>query len=345
MTIKASKTGHAGIALIIAIILLATIVFVETGYPSQSKIKIFAETTINQIAKQSPLPANVTDINETNRLDKTYYSINYSFAPLTQTSTPSKTDTNKQPFINPLFFSLADSTIQDQTAGLDAAPLSTADGLDADNSYNNFSESPTAPPVSTQPLQFNTYTYGGYLVQQPDPTQFCFSFPDSTNQGQIAGSDALTLNSYTIQKISFDAMFVTPKINALGFDEMVIFAASDTTTYKGTEVGVRMDLKDGCIYGYNQEPGSREPFSYFSEVNFRMLGLMPNDGNMHHYTMIMLGKEVAFYVDGVNYGTLSFLSNTDYSTLTFSVLAVVHRFTDDWDAVGDNMTAENFSLN
>jgi len=345
MTIKASKTGHTGIALTIAIILLATIAFVETGYPSQSKIKINTETTINQIAKQSPLPASVTDINETNRLDKTYYSINYSSAPLNQTSTPSKTDTNKQPFINPLFFSLADSTIQDQTPGLDAAPLSTAHGLDADNSYNNFSESPTAPPVSTQLFQFNTYTYGGYLVQQPDPTQFCFSFPDSTNQGQIAGSDALTLNSYTIQKISFDAMFVTPKINALGFDEMVIFAASDTTTYKGTEVGIRMDLKDGLIYGYNQEPGSREPFSYFSEVNFRMLGLMPNDGNMHHYTMIMLGTEVAFYVDGVNYGTLSFLSNTDYSSLTFSVLAVVHRFTDDWDAVGDNMTAENFSLN
>ena len=126
---------------------------------------------------------------------------------------------------------------------------------------------------------------------------------------------------------------------------MVIFAASDTSTYKGTEFGVRMDLKDGFIYGYNQEPGSREPFSSFSEVNFRMVGLMPNDGNMHHYTMIMSGTEVTFYIDGVNYGTLSFLSNTDYSSLTFSVLAVVHRFTDDWDAVGDTMTVENFSLN
>ncbi len=345
MIIKPSKTGHAGIALTIAILLLVTITFVETGYPSQSKIKIFTETTINQIAKQSPLPASVTDTNETNHLDMTYYSINNSTAALTQTSTPLKTDTNKQPFINPLYFSLADSTIQDQTTGLDATPLSTVEELDAVNSYNNFSESATTPPVSTQSLEFNTYTYGGYPVQQANPMQFCFSFPDSTNQGQIAGSDALTLNSYTIQKISFDAMFVTPKINALGFDEMVIFAASDTTTYKGTEFGLRLDLKDGCIYGYNQEPCSREPFSYFSEVNFRMLSLMPNDGIMHHYTMSMLGTEIAFYVDGVNYGTLSFLSNTDYSSLTFSVLAVVHRFSDDWDAVGDNMTAENFSLN
>ena len=53
---------------------------------------------------------------------------------------------------------------------------------------------------------------------------------------------------------------------------MVIFAASDTATYKGTEFGIRMDLKDGCIYGYIQEPDG------IGKVNFGCCKLMPNDG-------------------------------------------------------------------
>ena len=148
------------------------------------------------------------------------------------------------------------------------------------------------------------------------------------------------MNTYEIQKIDFDAAFITPKISAFGFDEMVIFAASDTTTYKGVEFGIRLDLNDGFIYGYNQEPNGN-----YGEVNFQMLKLMANDGIMHHYTLIMLGSEVSFCIDGVDYGVLNFPSNTDYSSLSFSILAVVHRFADDWDSVGDNMIVENFSLN
>ena len=132
--------------------------------------------------------------------------------------------------------------------------------------------------------------------------------------------------------MDFDAAFIAPKINALGFDEMAIFASSNTSTYKGTEFGIRMDLNDGFIYGYVQEPNGN-----FGEVNFRMLELMPNDGIMHHYTLIMIGSGVSFCIDGINYGYLNFPSNTDYSSLGFSICAVVHRFTDGWDSSGDNM--------
>ncbi len=66
-----------------------------------------------------------------------------------------------------------------------------------------------------------------------------------------------------------------------------------------------------------------------------MLQLIPNDGIMHHYTLIMSGSEVSFFIDGINYGYLNFPSNTDYSNLNFSICAVVHRFTDDWDSSGD----------
>jgi hypothetical protein len=121
---------------------------------------------------------------------------------------------------------------------------------------------------------------------------------------------------------------------------MVIFASSDTVTYKGTEFGIRLDLSDGSICGYIQEPNSSAP-----DVNFQMLKLMPNDGTIHHYSVVMNGSTVSFYIDGVNCGDLSFPSNADYSSFSFSILAVVHRFTDNWDSTGDNMVVGNFTLN
>ena len=211
---------------------------------------------------------------------------------------------------------------------------STINGTDNNQTIN------VPTPISLENSDFKTYTYGGDSVQQSGPNKFFFSFPNSTNQGEIAGSDAISLNSYAIQKIDFNAVFKSPKINAEGFDEMAIFAASNTTTYKGTEFGVRMDLNDGLVYGYIQEPNGD-----FGDVNFQMLPLTSNDGSMHHYTLIVYESEVSFWIDGVDRGHLSFPSNTDSASFTFSVCAVVHRFSDDWDSVGDNMTVENFLLN
>ena len=311
----ASNNKNTSIALTITLISLVTITSILTSYFSQSNIRLNTETIINQVPKQSSPPVSVTGINETNSLNVTNSYYNYSSAPL-NTDTNSldtlNSTTYKQPDLSRFFLSLLNNPY---------APLTTV-------------------PISLDASKFITYTYGGYSVQQPDSTQFIFFFPDNTSQGQIAGSDALTLNTFAIQKIDFDATFIAPKISALGFDEMVIFASSDTTTYKGTEFGIRMDLKDGFIYGYVQEPNDN-----FGDVNFQMLKLTPNDGIIHHYTIIMLGSEVSFYIDGIDYGYLNFPSNTDYSSLTFSILAVVHRFTDDWDSIGDNMIVENFSLN
>ncbi len=94
------------------------------------------------------------------------------------------------------------------------------------------------------------------------------------------------MDTFIIQKMDFDAAFIAPKIGALGFDEMVIFAASNTINYKGTEFGIRMDLKDGFVYGYIQEPNGK-----YGDVNFQMLKLMPNDGIVHHYTLVMMAQK------------------------------------------------------
>ena len=257
-------------------------------------------------------------------------NFNYFFAPPVTDPVPLDvldSSTYNNPNMSGFFFSTSYSAYQDQIAG--SAPDSTSHGP------------PTSVPTLLDESTFATYTYGGgYSVQVPNSTQFIFSFPDYLSQGQIAGSDALAWNYYAIQKLDFDAAFIAPKINAFGFDEMAIFASSNTSTYKGTEFGVRMDLKDGFIYGYVQEPNGS-----YGDVNFKMQELMPNDGIMHHYTLIMLGSEIQFRIDGIDYGYLIFPSNTNYSSLGFSICVVVHRFTDGWDSNGDNMVAGNFFLN
>ena len=308
MIIKAINNRNILVVLTIALILSLTLVSILTNYLSQSNFIVNTDTIANQIPKQSSLSTNVPGINETDRLNATNFYNNNSSAPIT------------------------------------TMPISLETLNDPKNNQPNppqiFSSSFGMGQISIDALKFSTYTYCGYPVQQPEAAKLFFSFPDNTNQGQTGGSDAITLGTYAIQTINFDAMFITPKINALGFDEMAIFATSDTTIYKGTEFGIRLDLSDGFIYGYIQEPNG-----YYGEVNFQMLKLGSNDGMMHHYTLIMQVAEVSFYIDGTNYGYLNFPSSTDYSCLNFSILAVVHRFTSDWDSVGDYMIVENFALN
>ena len=314
---RARNNKNKSVALTIALILVVTIVFVFSSFFSDSNTLLNIETILNQDPKQSSPPLNVSGLglNESNSLNETNSAYTYSSVQVNTDPISLETlnSTNyKQPGQSRLLFSFPNNPYE-------RLPINS---------------------ISLDASKFITYTYGGYSVQQPDSTQFILSFPDNTSQGQIAGSDALTLNTYAIEKIDFDSLFTAPKIGALGFDEMVIFATSDTNTYKGTEFGIRLDLSDGFIYGYNQEPNGN-----FGEVDFQMLKLMPNDGIIHHYTLSMIDAEISFYIDGVYHGYLSFPSNSDYSILSFSILAVVHRFTEGWNSVGDNMIVENFSLN
>jgi hypothetical protein len=318
MTKKATKNKNFDILITSAFLLVVTIAFVLTNCSSQSNIRLNTQTIINLVPKQVSHPANATGINQTDSLNVTNSYLNSS-APLNSDSIP--------------------STILNSTTYNQPDPAQFSSPLHAyTNSYPFVLL--TTVPTSLDASKFTTYTYCGYPVQQPDLTQFIFSFPDNTSQSQIAGSDALTLNTYAIQKLDFDATFIAPKISALGFDEMAIFATSDTNNYKGTEFGIRIDLKDGCIYGYVQEP-----IGSYGNVDFNMVELTTNDGVLHHYTLIMSGSEVSFCIDGVDHGNLNFPSNTDYSGINFSILAVVHRFTDNWDSVGDNMIAGNFNIN
>jgi hypothetical protein len=313
MVRKASDYHNMSTVLKITLIALVLIMSILTSCFFQSNFGANTYTIINQMTKQSSLPTNLTELNEINSLNITnsYFS-NFSASLGTESVS---LDTLKPSYKPP-----------DQHLSFFSLPY-------------NFYTSLNTEPISLDSSKFVTYTYSGYSVQQPDSTQFIFSFPENISEGQIAGSDILTLDAYPIRTIDFDAIFISQKINALGFDEMVIFATSDASTYKGVEFGIRLDLCDGFIYGYNQEPNGN-----IGEVNFQMMQLTPNDGIMHHYTLIIVNSEVSFYINGIYHGCLSFPSNTDYSNFTFFILAVVHRFTDGWDSVGNNMMVENFYL-
>ena len=339
------------IELTITLLSLVLIMFVVTGCFQQPNHRVNAATMVNQSLKQETfLKTNSPDLNKTsNGVEVTNLYDNSSMAPpkASPTSNIQKLEKNIQPDSkSQLSYSIPHFTDNYQITESNEIPLIINTNIigeessDATNSNNSYSVTPIIAPSSFDTLNFNTYSYAGYSVQQPESNQFFFSFPDNTNQGQLSGSDAITLNTYSIQKLDFDAIFVAPNFNAFGFDEMVIFAASNTITYKGIEFGIRLDLNDGFIYGYNQEPNINN-----EDVNFQMLKLIPNDGTMHHYSITMLSSEVAFYIDGTDTGHLTFPSQTDYSNLPFSILAVVHRFTDDWNSTGDNMTVENFKLN
>jgi len=344
---KATNNKNTAIALTIILISLVTIAFLQNDSFLQPNSMMGRAAATDQSQKQSSLSTNITDNDEPQMQDDVRLYSNFSSTALITTSTsPESRNSAIDLQLNQKQLSFPNvDNIQVQLAGLDNASstgvtnINESENLDASNLNNNNSSVSATTAVKLDDLNFIAYSYGGYSVEQTDQNQLFFSYPNITNQGQLSGSDALALNSYLIQKLDFDAVFIAPKINANGFDEMVVFAASDTTTYKGTEFGIRLGLIDGFIYGYIQEPNGN-----YEDVNFHMLQMAPNDGKIHHYTLIMLGTEVEFYIDGLDYGHLGFPSQTDYSSLTFWVLAVVHRFTDGWDSLGDNMVVENFSV-
>ncbi|MCW3996430.1 MAG: hypothetical protein NWE98_09845 [Candidatus Bathyarchaeota archaeon] len=320
----AANRKNLSIVLTAILITAVTVPSVFTSGMIRSELTINTYAIKNLAPHPSSLPTNVAANGNTENPNET---IKYDPATesLIEAPSPTGTSTPQSATYNPLMQNFYGMFL----SGKDSHDA-TATQLD----FSGFKSVPLDTP------KFMTYTYGGYPVEQSSLTQFFFSFPNFTNQGQLAGSDAVTFEMYPIKKMDFDAIFLTPNFGALGFDEMAIFAASDTMTYKGTEFGIRMDLKNSFIYGYIQEPEGS-----VGEVNFQMQKLILNDGLMHHYTLITMGHYVLFLIDGIGYGRLSYPSGTGYSNLNYSVCLVVHRFSDDWDSSSDNMIVDNFVLN
>ncbi len=139
MTKKVGNYKNTAFALTIALISIVIIMSILTSSQLQLNSKINADTIINQIPNQSSLPTSLTNINQTNGLNETNFQINSSNPNLTTNPIALKSSTNKQPPINPLYFSLADNIYEGQITGPDATLISNAGGSDSVNSSNNFS--------------------------------------------------------------------------------------------------------------------------------------------------------------------------------------------------------------
>jgi hypothetical protein len=167
MTTKESKKKIISITLTILLILLVTTAIILTSGFTQSNIRINSETIINQGLQQSVLPVSIKDINETNNLNATSSYYNNTLETLNTDPVPLDTLNStiyNYPDMSGFFFSPSYNVGQDQITG--------------SNPSDNSLGPPIAVPILLDSSKFVTYTYGGYSVQQPDSTQFIFSFPD-----------------------------------------------------------------------------------------------------------------------------------------------------------------------
>src|SRR5271157_5472209 len=83
MTVKSSKTKNASIAFAIVLISLVIIALNPVTFFSKSKNETNLETIINQTPKPSALQASSLGINQTDSLNLTNSSTNFSAAPKT----------------------------------------------------------------------------------------------------------------------------------------------------------------------------------------------------------------------------------------------------------------------
>lgn len=166
----------------------------------------------------------------------------------------------------------------------------------------------------------------------PEPSQ---ARPD----GRLAVDDAVSHRCYAIGQLAFQGVFLPGSSvggPAKGFgDEMVVFAASNVTSFHGFEFGVRYGISDGYVYAYTQFPNG------FGSVTFQERRLFVNDGLAHAYTLTLAGKDVTFSVDG------RLLVTEGYPATPpglYFVVTTTHRGSVGWTAVGSGLLVESIGV-
>jgi len=159
------------------------------------------------------------------------------------------------------------------------------------------------------------------------------------HDGKLGVNDAVSLRSYALGTLSFLATFVNgtrAQGHPRGFsDELVVFAASDVTTYQGYEFGVRLSLSDGFVYGYWQSPLPT------GGVLFKEHRLFANDGRSHQYSFRLAGGAISYSVDGTQRLT------EFYPTIPISgfyVVATAHRASEGWSDAGLALSVADLSV-
>jgi hypothetical protein len=189
---------------------------------------------------------------------------------------------------------------------------------------------PTGSTISLRASDFRWFNSNPPGPATAGPTAWVLPVPgDPATGGKLAVDDAVSVASYDLGALSFTATFVNGTITqgkpTAFADELVVFAASDITTYKGFEFGVRLGLTDGMVYGYWQYPQAG------GGVVFKEQPLFPNDGRAHTYMLSLSGSTISYSVDGQR------VIVAVYPTLpprAFHVITTAHRESAGWSASG-----------
>ena len=189
---------------------------------------------------------------------------------------------------------------------------------------------PSDHAIVLEASDFRRYSTGPAAITSPDAVSWVLPEPTQPRpDGRLAVDDAVSLGAFPLGRLSFSATFLAPSAwlghpEAFG-DELVVFAASDTISYHGFELGVRLGLADGSVYAYSQYPNP------LGGVVFQEDRLFANDGLPHSYELTLLGNAVSFAVDGafecVEYYPILPLT-------TFHIVTTAHRATGGWTDPG-----------
>ncbi len=199
---------------------------------------------------------------------------------------------------------------------------------------------PFTHPLGLHASDFRRFSNEPLPATSANATSWSLPAPSQPRaDGRLAVDDAVSLRAYPLVGFSFSATFLSAtsaltRPSQFG-DELVVFAATDATTFHGFEFGVRQSLSDGFVYAYSQYPNP------LGGVVFQELPIFANDGRAHDYQLSLLGAAISFTVDGA-------LAAVEFYPVgpvaPFHVVATAHRASGGWEAQGVALSVSDVVL-
>jgi hypothetical protein len=199
---------------------------------------------------------------------------------------------------------------------------------------------PAGGSVRLQSTEFRWFSSDPPAPITAGPTSWALPVPAHPGEaGKLAVNDAVSVDAFDLGELSFTATFVNgtflqghPSEFA---DELVVFAASDVTSYQGFEFGIRLSLADGFVYAYWQHPAAD------GGVAFHEQRLFANDGRAHAYELSLSGTAVSYVLDGYP------VYQAIYPLVpprAFHVVTTAHRQSGGWSATGLELSVSDVTV-
>ncbi|MDE1849588.1 MAG: hypothetical protein KGI00_02550 [Candidatus Micrarchaeota archaeon] len=176
--------------------------------------------------------------------------------------------------------------------------------------------------------------------------KFTLPYPERIAEGRRHSFvDVIGIKPIRISSLEFNATFTAKCGSGYMFDEMVVLAANDISTWDGQEFGIRLRMDNGMIYGYIQDGRhimSGNPNNHFVDAE-----LIRNDGKAHRYR-IRVDREgkrdaIGFWVDGKPRNRIVFAPRQEFTKQRYYVVMTTHRWGNGWDSGGSKMEVNDMA--